>query len=46
MILTSTAFRGVALIRGETLIKGRRLFKCGYPNEYSAFTYVFNGITL
>ena len=30
-ILISAAFRGVALITGETLIRGRHLFQCGYP---------------
>ena len=25
------AFRGATLIRGEALIRGRRLFQCGYP---------------
>ena len=27
----SAVFRGAALIRGETLIRERRLFQCGYP---------------
>ena len=31
-ILTSAAFRGVTLIKGETLIRERHLFQCGYPN--------------
>ena len=30
-ILISTVFRGAGLIRGETLIRGRRLFQCGRP---------------
>ena len=30
-ILISTTFRDAALIRGEALIRGRRLFQCGYP---------------
>ena len=30
-ILISTAFRGAALIRGETLIRGRRVVQCEYP---------------
>ena len=30
-ILTRAAFRGAALITGEALIRGRRLFQCGYP---------------
>ena len=32
--LTSAAFIGVALIRGEVLIRGRRLFQCGYPKVW------------
>ena len=31
-ILICTSFRGATLIEGETLIRGRRLFQCGYPN--------------
>ena len=30
-ILVSAASRGVVLIRGEALIRGRHLFQCGYP---------------
>ena len=30
-ILISAAFGGAALIRGEALTRGRRLFQCGYP---------------
>ena len=30
-ILISAIFRGAALIRGETLIRRRRLFHCGFP---------------
>ena len=30
-ILISAAFGGTALIRGEALIRGRRLCQCGYP---------------
>ena len=30
-ILISAAFGGAALVRGEALIRGRRLFQCGYP---------------
>ena len=33
-ILISTAFRGVALIRGEVLIRGRHLFQCRYPKVW------------
>ena len=29
-ILISTAFRGATLIRGQALIKRKRLFQCGY----------------
>ena len=29
--LISIVFKGAALIRGEPLIRGRRLFQCGYP---------------
>ena len=29
-ILISAAFGGATLIRGEALIRGRRLFHCGY----------------
>ena len=30
-ILISAAVRGAPLFRGGVLIKGRRLFQCGYP---------------
>ena len=30
-ILISASFRGVALIRGEVFIRGRRLFQCRHP---------------
>ena len=30
-ILISAAFRDAASVRGERLIRGRRLFQCGYP---------------
>ena len=30
-ILISAAFRGAAFIRGEVLIRGKRLFQSGYP---------------
>ena len=30
-ILISPAFRGAALIKGEALIRGRRLFQCRLP---------------
>ena len=30
-ILISTRFGGAVLIRGEALIKEKRLFQCGYP---------------
>ena len=29
--LISVAFRAAVLIRGEAIIRGRRLFQCGYP---------------
>ena len=32
-VLISAAFRGAAFIRGEPLIKGRRLFHYGRPKE-------------
>ena len=30
-IVISAGFRGAVLIRGEALIRGRRLFHCEYP---------------
>ena len=33
----SSAFSGVALIRGEALIRGRRLYQCGYPKVRRLF---------
>ena len=33
-ILISAAFKGATLVRGEALIRGRRLFLCGYPNVW------------
>ena len=30
-ILISTTFRVPALIKGEALLRRRRLFQCGYP---------------
>ena len=30
-ILIGAAFRGAALIKREALIRGKRLFQCGYP---------------
>ena len=33
----SSTFSGVALIRGEALIRGRRLFQCGYPKVRRLF---------
>ena len=32
-ILISPAFRGAALIKGYALIRGRRLFQCGYSER-------------
>ena len=31
ILVICAAFRSVALITGEALIRGRRLFQCGYP---------------
>ena len=36
-ILISTVFSSVVLIRGETLIRGRRFFRCGYPKVRRLF---------
>ena len=33
-LLKRAAFVGVALTRGEVLIKGRHLFQCGYPKMW------------
>ena len=33
-ILMSAAFRGAALIRGQALIRERRLFQFGYPKVW------------
>ena len=34
IIIISAVFRGAALIRREPLIRGRRLFQCGYPKVW------------
>ena len=36
-ILISATFRGGALIRGETLIRVRHVFQCGYPKVRRLF---------
>ena len=34
-VLMNAAFLGATLIRGEALIRGKRLFQCGYPKMSS-----------
>ena len=36
-ILINTEFKGAVLIRGETTIRWRRLFQCGYPKNWHLF---------
>ena len=45
-VLKSAAFRGAALMRGEALIGGKRLFQCGYAKIRSLLeggTYLRTG---